>query len=537
MSFEYSVENCGRVKMAGGTFQTYYDLAAPVYGIESPDAAQIIEAHDNFRNLRHKPPFDLLLAFFPDDYKNIQYRLRGAGAYRHLRMDQGPGGNFTRFDVGTPEQMRFNLAKEQGFAMPEALISEQIELFGSSRIKEVAAQLQDSFERNDYKRTAALVNKFAVLAANEGLKMHSGENVGSKSGFFFIRPVQTDADVLFPIDKMPELKRKIDEAVNKTFSLAEYAREAVKNGCRFAEAVGIAEKKQAENGNCRYTGEGLLYFQPDCFVDSQGNIEVEKINMPDVGLFLTMLNRPQNGSLQRVVAANMELKDRLKQTASEFLTKDEIVLITRDEVIDARSDTLEILEIRALSGLLKSIGKRVKVQKLSEYETIGKDSEILLLNVDGKHKDFAPFAENVMRCGIKCYPEPFVCYFKDRATTLETMKIPAQHMEHFMQLIKPKEINAKNAENIYNRLHYIMKRFNMNEDIVYANVSGYKMPIPLFKYSLHSFGQIYKACEKTAVRNPEISLSKIPVNRGNAVFYGQNKPRLSAFRFMCRKER
>ena len=95
----------------------------------------------------------------------------------------------------------------------------------------------------------------------------------------------------------------------------------------------------------------------------------------------------------------------------------------------------------------------------------------------------------------------------------------------------------KNAENIYNRLQYIMKRFDMTEDIIYANISGYKMPVPVFKYSLHSFGQIYKAYDK--IKNPQASvqLSAVPLNMQNAVFEKDGNPRLAAFRFMCTKER
>lgn len=106
-----------------------------------------------------------------------------------------------------------------------------------------------------------------------------------------------------------------------------------------------------------------------------------------------------------------------------------------------------------------------------------------------------------------------------------------------MQLIKPKEINQKNAENLYNRLQYIMKHFGMSEDIIYASVSGYKMPIPVFKYSMHSFGQIYKAYDKLNNPQAEIKLSAVPLTRDNAVFYGKGQPRLAAYRFMCTKER
>ena len=82
-----------------------------------------------------------------------------------------------------------------------------------------------------------------------------------------------------------------------------------------------------------------------------------------------------------------------------------------------------------------------------------------------------------------------------------------------------------------------MKRFDMNEDIIYAKVSGCQMPVPAFKYSLHSFGQIYKAYEKSAIQNKTVELSAVPLNRDNAVFYGNGQPRLTAFRFMCSKAR
>lgn len=537
MSYEYTIDNCGRVKMAGGSFKTYYDLAEAIRAVEEPSAEAIIQTHNNFKNIRKQPPFDLLLAFFPDDSANISYRLRGAGAYRHLRMDQGPGGNFTRFDLGEENMLRYNLQKEKGFAMPEELISNQLQTEAYPELLSLKEAIQKSFEKNDYNKTAILVNKFTTLAKSLGLDMHNGEHVGSKSGFFFIRPTATDRPTHFPIEKIPHLKAKIDEALNKSLSLAEYTREYLRSGKNFLEATTLARQKYAEKGGKDYQDNGLLYFQPDCFVDNRGNVEVEKINMPDVGMFMTMLNRPSNGALQNVVNANLDLKDRLKQTCADFLTKDEIVLITRDDVLDYKADTLELLEIKALKDMLHSIGKQVSVKSLSDYESLNKSQEILLLNVNADNKDYGKFAEHIVKQELTCYADPLVYYFKDEATTLKTMEIPHEHMEHFLQLIKPKDINAKNAENIYNRLQYIMKHYDMNEDILYANISGYKMPVPVFKYSLHSFGQIYKAYEK--MNNPagKIKLSSVPVNSDNAIFYGKDAPRLAAYRFMCRKER
>ena len=537
MSFQYAIENCGRVKMAGGTFATYYDLAGALAGEENPHAGQIIEANNNFKNIRKQPPFDLLLAFFPDDYANIQYRLRGAGAYRHLRMDQGPGGNFTRFDLGEDKSFHYRLREDKGFALPEELISTQLRGGRYPRLAALAEKIQQRFEKNDYKTTALLVNKFKYLAAEEGLIMHQGEHVGSKSGFFFIRPTEAEQNVTFPISEIPQLRAKIDEALSKSLSRAAYMREGLRQNMSFEQAAAFAEKKYAQNGPVEYPENGALYFQPDCFVDRNGNIEVEKINMPDVGMFLTLLNRPSNLYLQRVVNANLYLKDRLKKVMADFLQKDEIVLVTRPEVIKESSDTLEIMEIRALKKMLESIGKKAIVKTPEEYESISPKQEVLLLNVDSGDKSFGKFAEHIVKRDISCFSDPLAYYFKDKASTLKTMQIPAKHMEQFMQLIKPKDITPKNAENIYNRLQYIMKRFDMTEDIIYANISGYKMPVPVFKYSLHSFGQIYKAYDK--IKNPQASvqLSAVPLNMQNAVFEKDGNPRLAAFRFMCTRER
>lgn len=537
MSFDYLIEDCGRVKMAGGSFATYYDLADALNGVENPSANAIIQTNNNFKNIRKNPPFDLLLAFFPDDFANIQYRLRGAGAYRHLRMDQGPGGNFTRFDLGNDNQLHYNIVKEKGFAMPEELIESQLREGGATALLELKEAIQKAFEKNDYRKTAILVNKFKTLAEAQGLQMHNGDHVGSKSGFFFIRPAETERPAQFPLDKLPQLRTKIDEALNKTMSLAEYARGFIKQGTSFGKAVMKAEKTFAEQGGTEYKERGMLYFQPDCFVDRDGQVEIEKINMPDVGMFMTMLSRPSNRPLEKVVEANFGLRDRLKKAAQSFLEKDEIVLVTRNEVLDYKSDTLELLEIKALKNMLESIGKQVSIIGLNAYEKLDASHEVLLLNVNNEDENFGRFTERMIKKDIVCYADPLAYYFKDKATTLKTMQIPGKNMEQFLQLIKPKEINQKNAENLYNRLQYIMKRFDMNEDILYANISGYKMPVPVFKYSMHSFGQIYKAYEKINDKKAEISLSAVPLNRDNAVFYGKEQPRLAAYRFMCTKER
>ncbi|MFV0627419.1 MAG: hypothetical protein ACK5N8_08755 [Alphaproteobacteria bacterium] len=471
----------------------------------------------------------------PGNAQEINYRLRGAGAYRHLRMDQGPGGNFTRFDLGNDDRLKYNLQKDKGFALPEQILSEQFDRLQDSELNSFVEEIQKAFEKNDYNKTAILTNKFRTLAEAKGVAFHNGENVGSKSGFFFIRPTGADKNVEFPITKIPELRAKIDEALNKSLSLAEYARGHIRDGKSYEEAIIRAEKDFHQKGNVDYKEKGLLYFQPDCFVDNKGNVEIEKINMPDVGMFMTMLNRPSNQHIQKVIESNFELKDKIKKSAETYLNKDDVVLMTREEVVDYKSDSLEILEIKALKKMLESIGKNVSIKTLRDYETINKNQEVLLLNVDIANVNYGKFTEHMIRNEIDCYSDPLVYRFKDKATTLKTLEVPSQHMENFLNIIKPKDINAKNAENTFSRLQNMMGKMDMREDILYANVTGYKTPVPVFKYSLHSFAQVYNAYEKSQAEDKKISFSSVPLNEANAVFYKDEKPRMSAFRFMCTK--
>ncbi len=106
---QFEVGVGGRVKMAGGSVDMYYQAAEPLLTHGSDGA---LEAHSNFMELRDNPPPELSAAYFPSVGPELKQRLRGAGLYRYLRMDQGPGGNFTAFTVdGSGEQQTYDLSE------------------------------------------------------------------------------------------------------------------------------------------------------------------------------------------------------------------------------------------------------------------------------------------------------------------------------------------------------------------------------------------------------------------------------------------
>lgn len=533
---KYRIHDGGRVKLASGSVDTYYTSAQPT--IEKGVAGSI-ETATRFKELRSNPPLSLVLSFFPDNSKNIKQRLRGAGLYRHLRMDQGPGGNFTAFQFSkNGTNFHHSLMSEQGYALLEYPVQEQIKSGQFAAVIPLIQEIQTAFQNNEYSRTAQLVEQFELLCQQSGLVLPSGESVGSRTGFFFIRPVSTERPTEFPIKLVPEVKGKVFEALEEPESLAEYARKYIEGGDTYINAVQNAEREFFEHGNTEYRGNGLLYFQPDCFVSTEGVIEVEKINMPDVGFFLTQIENNGNVPLSDVQRINSRLRTEIDEVLNSSLSKSDVTLVTRDEVLEKQSDSLELLEIRALTDSLRKLGKNVLVIPLSSYESIEPRAQVLLLNVSIEDKHFSDFVERIIHEDVTCYPDPLLRTFQERATTLRRIEMSGKKLDKFLELIKPKDIVANNAEYLQSELLKYLEIANIKEDILYVSFEGLRTSIPVFKYSIHSFFQIYNAIEKQlslGKKVESISFSPVPFEKETAVFQGKDGPRLSAFRFMFSK--
>ncbi len=533
---KYTIQNGGRVKMAGGSIDTYYHCAEPML---TRGLSAATEAADRFKELRQNPSFPLLMAFFPDDPKSIKHRLRGAGLYRHLRMDQGPGGNFTSFQISeSGSRLDYVLTNEQGFAIVEYPIQEQFATGQFGALIPLVDQIKTEFMHNNYRKTAELVAQFQVLGSQAGLIFPTGENVGSKTGFFFIRPTETNAQTEFPVTLLPKVQERVKQALTEPESLAEYSRRFILDGYTYQEALARAKQTYKDHGPTAYHGAGLLYFQPDCFVSNDGSIEVEKINMPDVGLFLTQFEAKGNRPLEQVIQTNKRLSIEIEKVLLESFPENHITLMTRDEVLSQSSDTLEVLEIQALCLILKNIGKTVEMSSLSRASNLKKGTQILLLNVSTDAPEYEALVTRVVREDLVCFPDPLLKAHEDKSSTMRRIELTGKKLEKFLDLIKPKDINSSNAENLHSAIFKYLDLAEISEDIIYVSFDGINTPLPVFRYSLHSFFQIYNALEKAVQTKRRIDclyFSPVPFKRDTAVFQGADGPRLSAFRFMFTK--
>lgn len=514
----------GRVKMAGGSIDIYYEAAEPTLSQGSEGA---LETHQNFMDLRDSPPPELSAAYFPSVGTELRQRLRGAGLYRYLRMDQGPGGNFTAFTVGDKGNQRsYDLAEPVPHALLEESVRDQIahipELGG------LALNITTTYASHNLGKTFGLMERFATIAENKGVVLPSSA-VGSRSGFFLINPVEAGKAEL-----SADTEPAVEQALQKARSFAQVARKYIKSGMAFDDAVCIAKDQPQEPET---ESDDLVYFQPDCFVDTNGNVAVEKINFPDVGFFLAEIDKGENQPLLKVVEIVEKLQDQVGVSFGNNLKSSHVTLLAKDESLTSSTDLLEVNETRALTRILERTGFTVDVLGISDYALVRSDSSVLLLNPDTDSQAFARFTERVVREDIPTYPDPLLKAFEHEATTLDTFVLEGKYLDRFLTLVRPKKIDGDNATRLDEEINKVLRLGGISEDtdILYAFVPGQKTPVPLFRHSFHSFMQLYNAVERNKRDQKDVSsviLRAVPFDRETAVFGDNKGKRLAAFRPM-----
>lgn len=521
---EFDIGEGGRVKMAGGSVEIYYAAAEAMIENGNDDAH---EAHQSFVRLREDAPEELKAAYFPSVGTELKQRLRGAGLYRFLRMDQGPGGNFTAFSVDnsdSPQQ-----AFEVGTPVPHALLEESVResIEGCSELGALATSITTAYAKNNLGKTFGLMNQFAEQAKVMGVKLPES-SVGSRSGFFLINPVETGAKL--SADSRPA----VQEALGQVRPYAATARKHIRNGLSFRQAIELAEMDPQDADE---TNDDIIYFQPDCFVNTSGDVEIEKINLPDVGFFLGEIEKANNQPLEQVVQVVERLKEQVGAAIERHITTSHVTIVIKDESLENSTDMLEVNEAKALTKLLELIGFRVSVLGVSQHDLFSADTSIVVLNPDIKSEAYASFTEKIVKANIPTFPDPLLKVFEHEATTLPTFKVAGRHLELLLSLVQPKKIDKDNAAKIHEGLLKMLERGKIpaDADILYAFIPGQKTPVPLFRYSLHSFAQLYNAVEKSRKAGIEVSdiyIRPVPFKRETAIFGDGNGKRIAAFRPM-----
>lgn len=529
----------GRVKGAGASLTHLYNAAAPV--LETPDSVNTaFQTAKRFARLKEKPPIEIRMAFFPQDEGAMRAAFKGSGIYRPtIKTDQGPAGNVGYFYINDIQEssIQGRIVREEGVAVVERFLQNRFDQASLSQKDKEAIGLaiinvQQNYQTGNYRTAYEGILKLRELGLSNGVETTRKAGVG-RGEFFFFRPVKMREDIVIGKDLADAISLKTQEVVGRIECLAGLTRQYVLDGLSIQEAMNRACEAPGDisiNGHQK----GLLYFQPDVLIRKDGTFDIERINMPDLGMFLTQIDSPNNGSLDAIKTINEVIKKEILNTVADSVGKD-VFLITRDEVLDNCEDTLEQLEIAAFGEGLRTRGNNVNVESLKSVRNLPLGSSIILFNVDTENRDFENLLYRVAAGEIKCFPDPFIKLFEKDATTFSRKEIKGQVLDKFLKIIAPSALDK--PEGVYSKqvaIYNALRLGGINEDIIYFFVNGDRSFIPTFKYDIKSFSEVYKAVENARWRGEDISeitAISVPFNPEDAVIEGHDGPRLAVFRF------
>lgn len=474
----------GRVKAAAVGMSHLYPVDNDVVALDK-----------KLRALRDNPPRELLEAFFPSDHKRLRQMMHGIGFYRPiLKTDQGMSGNFLPFQidekVGSTNLTPMSISREEGIAIPEPWYPHN---------PDTVHFVQQHFHSLDFD---ALQGVFEELGQREAGK--------GRAPFFLIRPAAADREIV--------VGRDIISRVNCVVGL-------------LMEKIIEEARKLEQNYSGKHQGINLLYCQPDVFVFADGTVVVEKINCPDVGLFLSGLQNPFSTILPAVQKVTRGLQQMICKTIASNICTSDIALITRDEVLTSREDVLEMGEIEALKHGLASLGIRVETYPVSRVQDIRTGSHVLLLNVDYQTAGAHTLLKLHGQEELVCYPNPFFQMACPKASGLADHVIPARYQERFLQLAGSHPKDAKALRDVWQQLNRLLYNNGIESDIIYGDIG--EEVVPIFRRSMHSWQQLPKRVVRK--ETPRVTLRSIPATPRNLILRKDTGPLLHVFRFMCVK--
>lgn len=518
-----------------------YDASGAIMNEESPEAAA--QTYVQFTQLRKAPPETILEAFFPREGNELRAALQ-VGLHRPIiKMDQGPFGNFAPFTIGANENLRGIIASEQGLAVVETFFQEQLNRLDPSdsarlRIEELIMQFTVQYRQGNHQEASQTLHVLRAQARDAGLTPERRASVG-RDMFFCCRPISPESPIVVGEQLAQNVGHVVNTLVNNVTNLAGLAQQFVLDGYDIAHAIKMAEAAHAD-GEITEVHTDLLYFQPDVLLRRDGTFEIEKINFPDVGLFLTQLDSTDNSAFATVQNIASQLAAEVCSVIADH-TDRHLVIMTRDEVLANSEDTLEHKEITALQAGLITKGKEVSVHPLSTIADLPDGTSLVLLNVDPDSSDFAVLLTRFAKGELQCFPNPFIKLFEDKATTLQHIPMTGKVLEKFLSIVAPQAMDK--PEGVLRKHQAIQKALAkggiaQDVDIIYyaiPDVRGTHHIIPAFRYDIRSFVEVAKQVDK--LRNegvPVETIYAIPIPFGpeDAIIQGEDGPRLAGFRFM-----
>lgn len=504
----------GRVKTAGLGLDLLYPEEAKLFA-EDPSPERAARLRAAFREVQDNPPPRLSAAFFPQERRAVKQHLARAGLYRpFLKTDQGPPGTFLPFTTGEGAEIRpYRIARREGVAVPEAHAAEALTADAASRA--TVDRVRELYREYRLEECAGAIGE---LAAHVGYHRRDAD-VG-RGLFFFCNASAADEPVTIPEHVCAKVERVVNELMERAQAKAAHAKALYRGGMPLSEALASARAAEPV--------EPPLYFQADVYLTRDGDVQVDQIQLPDLGLFLTQLPSDGYAILPRVQRIVHDLRERAMEQLATL--RSPTYLLTRPAVLECREDTLEQLEILALGQMAREVCLDLRVGTPADVARLPAGAQVLLLNVDPASPECAALLERTARGEIACTPDPFLKLLSPELTTLRRVAVRGKPLERFLQTIRAGgQMTAKSYHAFHRGIERIYHHGGHTADILHVEVPGERTPTPTLRHSVHSFTSLYNTCSRNGF--PDLWIRDVPVGRENAIVHSDTGPHLSALRF------
>ncbi len=382
-------------------------------------------------------------------------------------------------------------------------------------------QLTRTFQNGTAHETQLEYEKLQLLCESHGIQTSQNASVG-REAVFFIRPAQTQEPILVPKNTNQRVAALIQEL---TAAFPDLIADAKK---RFASEHGLSVNTNSFSSP--------IYFQADVQLMSDGNIALDQLQLPDVGLFLSALDPKGNPALKKVQDTVIPIKEAVILSLVKNLEKanaKKVYLITRSEVIEHHEDTLEHLEIQVLSEELRRHGFEIGVIPLEEAGNLSAHEAGLLLNISTKGEAFLRLLQHRLQDDrTPIFPDPYLLLAVDGMTQYERRNLNENQLERLDAIVGELESDSspKKQYTQLSALNDFLNGLGFSGDVFHIHISSQATPIACFRYDIRGFQIAAKAIQN----GDKVIIRSIPISPEQSVLCdNQNRPVYCVFRYMA----
>lgn len=481
-----------------------------------------VDAHrKEIDKLQENPSPEFEASCFP---YNPRQMARGLGLYRPvLKSDQGPGGNFAKFEIGGNKLEKSRITEERGLSIPENYFRENI-------TDDFACETALHYAAGNLEKTREMLEKTAMKGETERRQV-------GRLPFFFCRPVKLHPGARIPEELARKIEIETDSILCNLESRSEGAGQSYERSRRSGMAFKMSVEKALESGEeAKARKPRIIYAQPDVVIRKDGSFFAEKINVPDLCMFQTQVDSYGNEIFDDIRNLVSRLGEEVAAVLDRFYARGDINIVVDLETKNGTGDTLEIKETHAMKRLLESY-RSVKI--ITPQELTGNERNILLLNADVRRSEYEKLFDMCYLGDASCYPDPFARILSEEPT-LPNRRLSGMsdifgnsETDGFIESIKPpKEIsNVSITEYMLRVMSYMLSR-GIRNPIQYIKTSNERSPIAI-TMNYHGISKLYSRLKNQQPAPESITLYGIPFRPQHSVIDDANGSRYYAFRFMA----